>query len=153
MLKYFSFQESQPPHLRNPLSMQIEEMEELDQINLDISLKDLSEDSWFAVHYNYLKSFNYDSSDISASFLVYYQIKDARAEPIGICAIKMDNSNFWFMNHENDCFEDQISSLKFRKNESEDKAYYSRLTIDLDDFIKCKANEIQHYDYNYMIMS
>lgn len=90
------------------------------EINLSLKLKNLTDTSYFAVHYGFLTQkllpsyspdkVEYSSSDSRAnlqlppptSFLVYYQINPTlqRAYVIGILPLKvdMDNRNFWLSN-------------------------------------------------------
>jgi len=51
----FTFFEDQPPHLRNCLPEQLELLTDSGDLDLSVKLKDLTQDSFFAVHYNFLK--------------------------------------------------------------------------------------------------
>jgi len=83
-------------------------------MDTSIPLKRLSESSYFAVHYSFLKSMAIPSqvgaapqkpkaSLCNTSFLVYYKINPAleRAHIIGIYPLKIDNDNsdFWLGYH------------------------------------------------------
>lgn len=51
----WSFSENQPPHLRYCLPEQVLLQSEAGELDLSVKLSDLSSDSYFAVHYGYLK--------------------------------------------------------------------------------------------------
>lgn len=76
--------------MRECFSESIEARAELKEIDLSVKLKDLTEDSFFAIHYHQLKSSmipnaSTDSSSYSnynpfASFLVYFRINPKRTD-------------------------------------------------------------------------
>ncbi|CDW71421.1 UNKNOWN [Stylonychia lemnae] len=84
---FYSYQETQPPHMRECFASSIEVRHENKEIDLSLKLKDLTCDSFFAVHYHQLKHLVISNPETSsntvdltqgfnphASFLVYYRI-------------------------------------------------------------------------------
>lgn len=94
-----------------PFSDSISELNETNKLDLTLKLSELSHNSWFAVHYNFLKAsetqistLNMESADwnalcktagLTASFLVYYRLAENKIEMIGILPFKMDDKHFW----------------------------------------------------------
>eukprot|EP00347_Sterkiella_histriomuscorum_P011995 403370296 len=122
--KIYIFNESQPPHLRACFTESVEELSEAKEIDLTLKISELSNDSYFAVHYQYLKQTVIPAGicdqteapslnkNLYASFLVYYRINPkydvfespelkqkcqqwVKPQIIGMICSKAENYNFW----------------------------------------------------------
>lgn len=85
---HFSFSESQPPHMRNCLPEQVMTLAEDGSLDLTMPLSDVSADSFFAVHYHFIKAMacgpasdskpsTFGTGVFATNFLAYYGLSPA----------------------------------------------------------------------------
>ncbi len=140
----------------------LELQSEAGDLDLQLKLKSLTDTSYFAIHYGFLKqsllpSYPTTPTDstttaeklslphhVATSFLVYYQINPTlqRAYIAGILPLRIDGDNwdFWLCNQQAHSSGDTVDQYQFKEQELKNVEFFHKMGSDLAEFIESKGS-------------